>query len=750
MLPRAARISADHVGRRPVVSLTCAPFRTGSQCRRVCGPAPPQRPQALAPLQARFADVGAAHQQRNASTATPAAGAGTAQESGHASSSSGARPLRSRLRAAAQASAALVALTYAAYGASSNDWALAGPIRGARYWLRFGPTVAKYAWLFYTKGDNATDQEWDALHEFGAAAAQRVIVDLRGLYVKAGQFGSARPDVLPEAYIKRFRALQNQLPPALGAAEIEDIVKELQREAQASNANHAGDGAIAPRIARISGDCLGAASIGQAHRCELEIPGKAGRDGSYCCKLQYPDAKLLFYVDLACIRTVVGLLVPEMSNIMQELEKQFLCEFDYVAEKDNLERMRRNMGVRRGDLVEAEAGAKMARTPFPYDQKFFTPALCAIPEPVPALCSEKLLVMRFLRGVKVEEGLIATLGGKQQGMADIARRLLGETGDDDDSAQAQGGVARGKTGGQQTSGTAGETSASGAVSRSCSTASDAAVSLASRLIDLLPFVLYIRRLAQQLSLFFLGLGGGDGGASIGGGPSILGAACGDSGGGGGNYANTATLQGVRRVHLRARATIDSLFGVHGEQIFYHGLFQGDPHPGNFLLLDQEDGPQSAQPSAVVKDRLGLIDFGQCKALTLQQRLSLARLVLAVADDDSGEIVRVLREEYKIGGGGGGKPTEIGADNSAASDWFLEKIGRFAFGELNSKLTDGRNLRDFSKALAEGYQNQVIPGELYMPMRTSIILRGLGLLLNCYVSPAEAWRPMAEACLRERV
>lgn len=40
--------------------------------------------------------------------------------------------------------------------------------------------------------------------------------------------------------------------------------------------------------------------------------------------------------------------------------------------------------------------------------------------------------------------------------------------------------------------------------------------------------------------------------------------------------------------------------VHGHQIFINGCFNGDPHPGNVLLMP--DG------------RLGLVDYGQVKEI----------------------------------------------------------------------------------------------------------------------------------------
>ena len=45
-----------------------------------------------------------------------------------------------------------------------------------------------------------------------------------------------------------------------------------------------------------------------------------------------------------------------------------------------------------------------------------------------------------------------------------------------------------------------------------------------------------------------------------------------------------------------------------------GKFNGDPHPGNILLLS--DG------------RLGLIDYGQVKNISMQDRIKYAKLIIA--------------------------------------------------------------------------------------------------------------------------
>ena len=78
----------------------------------------------------------------------------------------------------------------------------------------------------------------------------------------------------------------------------------------------------------------------------------------------------------------------------------------------------------------------------------------------------------------------------------------------------------------------------------------------------------------------------------------------------------------------ARAVVDTSF----RQLFVDGLFHGDPHPGNFLLL----------PGDVV----ALLDFGLVGRLSRQMREQLVLLCVAVALKDADSVARLL---YRLGG-----------------------------------------------------------------------------------------------------
>jgi aarF domain-containing kinase len=84
-----------------------------------------------------------------------------------------------------------------------------------------------------------------------------------------------------------------------------------------------------------------------------------------------------------------------------------------------------------------------------------------------------------------------------------------------------------------------------------------------------------------------------------------------------------------RLYSKAKKYIDLLVDVQGHQMLSLGCFNGDPHPGNLLILN--DG------------RLGLIDFGQTKRITDDERLGVARVVEAVGNGESnGNIADAMR------------------------------------------------------------------------------------------------------------
>ncbi len=84
--------------------------------------------------------------------------------------------------------------------------------------------------------------------------------------------------------------------------------------------------------------------------------------------------------------------------------------------------------------------------------------------------------------------------------------------------------------------------------------------------------------------------------------------------------------GIDRKQL-ARHLLEASF----QQLFRDGLFHGDPHPGNVIVLEG--------------DRIGLLDFGLVGRMTRQMQESIIVLVLALSLRDPDTVARLL---YKVG------------------------------------------------------------------------------------------------------
>jgi len=167
--------------------------------------------------------------------------------------------------------------------------------------------------------------------------------------------------------------------------------------------------------------------------------------------------------------------------------------------------------------------------------------------------------------------------------------------------------------------------------------------------------------------------------------------------------------------------METIMSIHGEQVLIDGLFNADPHPGNILLL--QDGRT-----------LGLIDFGQARRLSLDFRLVLARLVVALARGDKGEAVRLEQE--------------LGLRSKHGREDVRYRLCSFWLDRDTEDVMQGMNLHDF---MAWGEREDPVlafPEDLYVVCRCSFMIRSLALAFGVRLSTAQYWRPHAEALLRE--
>lgn len=151
--------------------------------------------------------------------------------------------------------------------------------------------------------------------------------DLGGVWIKVGQFLSARVDVLPEEVTSELAGLQDEVPPEPLEAVRRVVEAELGEPLEAA-------------FAWFDPTPLASASLGQVHRARLKT-GEA-----VAVKVQRPGIEDLIRVDLAALRRVLGWLQRyrpitrrvDLEALFQEFSRTLWQEVDYLAEAENARR----------------------------------------------------------------------------------------------------------------------------------------------------------------------------------------------------------------------------------------------------------------------------------------------------------------------------------------------------------------------------------------------------------------------------
>jgi ubiquinone biosynthesis protein len=163
------------------------------------------------------------------------------------------------------------------------------------------------------------------LHEQSARRLYELSVRHGGAFLKVGQMLSARPDLLPEVFVKELGKLQDAAP----EVPFERIKAVLEAEHGRALEGLFGSFEEKP---------IAAASIGQVHRAVL-ADGRA-----VAVKVQRPDIEPLVELDLDLLemfaRALAENLPPvDVDTIVREVRSMIMLELDYTREADVTERV---------------------------------------------------------------------------------------------------------------------------------------------------------------------------------------------------------------------------------------------------------------------------------------------------------------------------------------------------------------------------------------------------------------------------
>ena len=131
--------------------------------------------------------------------------------------------------------------------------------------------------------------------------------------------------------------------------------------------------------------------------------------------------------------------------------------------------------------------------------------------------------------------------------------------------------------------------------------------------------------------------------------------------------------------------IDTLMRVHGYQMLCDGVFNADPHGGNFLMLPD--------------DRIGLIDFGATKRYSRNERLMACLTFAALAKNDEQMLLDlVLVTGYK---------------SKYNDKEVVTKLMQFAYDSWGKDVTGGKNVIEFTDELKRRDPWQEVPDNFVM-------------------------------------
>ena len=197
-----------------------------------------------------------------------------------------------------------------------------------------------------------------------AADLARMLGGLRGPLMKGAQIAGSLPDVFPPAFAAELAKLQSNAP-EMGASFV--------RRRMAAELGPAWQ----TKFKSFDLKAAHAASLGQVHRA-VALDGRA-----LACKLQYPDMQSTVDADLTQLKTILSLQRAaerkfDTRDIAVEVEERIREELDYVREAAHM---------------------RLFGHMFQGDDRI------AVPEPMAALSTGRLLTMTWLDGAPFRDAL---------------------------------------------------------------------------------------------------------------------------------------------------------------------------------------------------------------------------------------------------------------------------------------------------------------------------------------------------------
>ncbi|XP_058222316.1 uncharacterized protein LOC131332233 [Rhododendron vialii] len=184
--------------------------------------------------------------------------------------------------------------------------------------------------------------------------------------------------------------------------------------------------------------------------------------------------------------------------------------------------------------------------------------------------------------------------------------------------------------------------------------------------------------------------------------------------------------------------VEEITRAYAHQIYVDGFFNGDPHPGNFLVSKQ------------APHRPILLDFGLTKLLSSPMKHALAKMFLASAEGDHVALLSAFEEmglrlrldmpEQAM------EVTSVFFRNSTPSNEALENVKSMAEQRTKNLKVLQDKMKLNQKEVKRFNPVDAFPGDIVIFTRVLNLLRGLSATMNVRIVYLDIMRPFAESVL----
>lgn len=177
-----------------------------------------------------------------------------------------------------------------------------------------------------------------------------------------------------------------------------------------------------------------------------------------------------------------------------------------------------------------------------------------------------------------------------------------------------------------------------------------------------------------------------------------------------------------------------------EQVFGHGYFHADPHPGNIFVTPMVQASPSSTADPVW--RLTFIDFGMMGEVTDELRAGLRRVLVAVAARDGRGIVEGIRDAGIL------LPGSDTVELEHAMTQLFDRFGGMGFAQLRQ--VDQREFREFAEEFGSVVRSLPfqLPENFLLVIRAMSLTSGVCSSLDPEFNIWDAIEPYAARLLRE--